>query len=67
MRILILQLVSFDLDFRNYGSLRHLVGFLGRGIWPIARSVLNTEHNIVKHGNTCMPRAGFERAITVID
>jgi hypothetical protein len=55
----------------TYGSLRHLVGLLGRGISPTPRPLPTqdntTQHNTEKHRHTSMLRAGFEPPIPMFE
>jgi hypothetical protein len=52
--------------FFTYGSIRRLVGLLGRGISPTPRP-LPTQDNTEQHRHTSMPRAGFELVIPMFE
>jgi len=52
----------------TYGSFRHLVGLLGRGISPAPRPLPTQDStNTQKRRHTSMPRAGFELAISTFE
>jgi hypothetical protein len=52
----------------TYGSLRHLVGLLGRGISPAPRPLSTQDNtNTEKRRHTSMPRAEFEPAISTFE
>jgi hypothetical protein len=54
--------------FFTYGSFRHLVGLLGRGISPAPRPLPTQDNtNTEKRRHTSMPRAGFEPAIPMFE
>jgi hypothetical protein len=51
----------------TYGSVRHLVGLLGRGISPAPRPLPTQVNTTQRNADTSMPREGFEPAIPMFE